>query len=115
MKLRVRPGISRRSFNKTLLLTLSLGPGVLGSAISAQTIAPMQIGIIGSGRIGGAVGLCWAEAGHRILFSSRHPDELTDLVGRAGSNASAGYPGDAAAFGDIVFIAVPYAALPQVG
>ena len=74
-----------------------------------------RIGIIGSGNIGGAVGLKWAEAGHEILFSSRHPEELTELVERAGPRTRAGLPAEAAAFGEVVLIAVPYAALPQVG
>ena len=52
----------------------------------------LRIGIIGSGRMGGAVGLKWAEAGHHIFFSSRHPEELTDLVTSAGENAQAGLP-----------------------
>ena len=51
-----------------------------------------RIGIIGSGNIGGAVGLKWAEAGHEILFSSRHPEELTELVERAGPRTRAGLP-----------------------
>ena len=76
---------------------------------------PLRIGIIGSGRIGGAVGLKWAEAGHHIFFSSRHPEELTDLVASAGEHAQAGLPDAAARFGDVILIAVPYAALPQVG
>ena len=56
--------------------------GRLGAAGARQ--AATRIGIIGSGNIGGAVGLKWAEAGHEILFSSRHPEELTELVERAG-------------------------------
>ena len=118
MQLKTNHRSSRRTFSKNLLVAgFSLGfrPGFFGSIINAQTIEPLKIGIIGSGRIGGAVGLRWAEAGHQILFSSRNPDGLTDLVRQAGANASAGYPADAATFGDIVFIAVPYAALPQVG
>ena len=75
----------------------------------------MRIGIIGSGQMGGAVGLQWAAAGHEILFSSRHPEELTGLVERAGPLARAGLPQDAAAFGEVVLIAVPYGVLPQVG
>lgn len=75
----------------------------------------MRIGVIGSGRIGGAVGLQWARAGHEILFSSRNPEELTELVERAGPGTRAGFPGEAAEFGEVVFIAVPYAALPQIG
>ncbi len=93
-------------------LPAAVGP--LPAAAGARQ-AVMRIGIIGSGNIGGAVGLKWAEAGHEILFSSRHPEELTELVERAGSRTRAGLPAEAAAFGEVVLIAVPYAALPQVG
>ncbi len=51
----------------------------------------------------------------RDLFSSRNPDQLAELVADAGSKAQAGLPGAAAAFGEVVLIAVPYGALPQVG
>jgi predicted dinucleotide-binding enzyme len=76
---------------------------------------PLRIGIIGSGRQGGALGLQLARAGHDIFFSSRHPDELKDLVAKAGPKARAGLPEEAARFGEVVLIAVPYGALPQVG
>jgi len=85
------------------------------SGVAGLRPAAPRIGVIGSGNIGGAVGLKWAEAGHELLFSSRHPEELTDLVERAGPAARAGTPAEAAEFGEVVFIAVPYAALPQVG
>ena len=96
-----------------LVLAPTLLPERLGAARAPQ--AALRIGIIGSGNIGGSVGLRWAEAGHEILFSSRHPEELTGLVERAGSRTHAGFPGEAAEFGEVVLIAVPYAALPQVG
>ena len=98
------------------VLAPGLLPGRLGASVVSGTLqVPLRIGIIGSGNIGGAVGLKWAEAGHEILFSSRHPEELTDLVAQAGPRARAGLPAEAAAFGEVVLIAVPYAALPQVG
>jgi predicted dinucleotide-binding enzyme len=81
----------------------------------AQGSGSLRIGIIGSGQIGGSVGLRWAEAGHQILFSSRNPDQLGELVARAGGNARAGYPQEAAEFGEVVLVAVPYGAMPQVG
>jgi predicted dinucleotide-binding enzyme len=112
------PNLSRRGFSRKLLIGsagLSLDFGNFASALAAQSNTPLNIGIIGSGRIGGAVGLRWAEAGHQILFSSRNPDRLSDLVEQAGGDTRAGYPRDAAEFGDIILIAVPYAALPQVG
>jgi len=74
-----------------------------------------KIGIIGSGHIGGTVGGLWAKAGHPVFFSSRHPEQLQDLVAHLGSLAQAGTVDQAIASSDIVFIAVPYGALPQIG
>jgi 8-hydroxy-5-deazaflavin:NADPH oxidoreductase len=82
--------------------------------IIVQTKHPLKIGIIGSGREGGGLGTYWAKYGNQVLFSSRHPEELKDLVARAGSNARAGSPQEAIAFGDVILLAVPYAAMPDV-
>jgi 8-hydroxy-5-deazaflavin:NADPH oxidoreductase len=68
----------------------------------------MEIGVIGSGHIGGTVGSLWTGAGHDVLFSSRHPDELADLAQRTG--AQTGSIPEAAAFGEVVLISVPWAA-----
>jgi len=75
----------------------------------------MKIGIIGAGHIGGTIGELWAKAGHPVFFSSRHPEELKDLVARLGPLAQAGTVDEAIGFGEVVFIAVPYGALPQIG
>ena len=104
--------ITRRGF------LVAGGALVLGSATATAqtpTTKPMKIGIIGSGRQGGAIGTLWAKVGHQIVFSSRNPDSLQALVAAAGPTALAGTPAQAAAFGDVVLIAVPYGALPQVG
>lgn len=94
----------------------SAGLAFASERLSAQTKgSPMKIGIIGSGNIGGTLGVLWAKAGHEVFFSSRHPDELGDLVKRAGPLAHAGMPREAAAFGEVVLISVPYGAVPQVG
>jgi predicted dinucleotide-binding enzyme len=105
---------SRRHFLRTV------GAAAAAAALAREGAAApargsRRIGIIGSGEQGGAVGLLWAKAGHEILFSSRHPEELAELVQRAGPRARAGLPQEAARFGDVVLIAVPYGALPQVG
>lgn len=75
----------------------------------------LKIGIIGAGRIGGTLGELWVKAGHEVLLSSRHPERLKDLADRLGPRARAGMPREAAVFGEIVLISVPYGALPQVG
>lgn len=69
----------------------------------------MKIGIIGSGRIGGALGKIWAAGGHQIMFSgSRDEQKLQALATKAGANASTGSPAQAAQFGDVVLLAVPW-------
>lgn len=75
----------------------------------------LRIGIVGSGHIGGTIGALWVKAGHPVLFSSRHPEELKDLVAGLGPLARAGTVAQAIAFGDVLFVAVPYGALPQLG
>jgi predicted dinucleotide-binding enzyme len=80
-----------------------------------QTSRPMKIGFIGSGNIGGAIGELLAKAGHEVFFSSRNPDNLKPLVARVGARARAGTPRDAIAFGDVVFLGVPYSSMAQIG
>jgi predicted dinucleotide-binding enzyme len=96
---------------------LILSAALLPTRSLAQTKsgAKMRIGIIGSGHIGGTIGGLWVKAGHPVLFSSRHPEELKDLVAGLGVLARAGSVDQAIAFGDVVFIAVPYGVLPQIG
>src|SRR5262249_6171870 len=77
--------------------------------------APLKIGIIGAGREGGALGTVFAKAGHPIMFSSRHPEQLKDRVARAGPLTKAGTVEQAVAFGDVVFLVVPYSAVEQIG
>ncbi|MGH7784039.1 MAG: NADPH-dependent F420 reductase, partial [Candidatus Binatia bacterium] len=75
----------------------------------------MKIGIIGSGNIGGTVGTLWVKAGYQVLFSSRNQENLKQLVDGLGPLARAGTVQQALAFGDVIFIGVPYGAYPQIG
>jgi predicted dinucleotide-binding enzyme len=104
---------SRRQF--VVVLVAAVLATLAGGRPSWAQSKPLKIGFIGSGRQGGAMGILFAKAGHQVLFSSRHPEELKDLVAKAGPNAKAGLPQEAATFGDVVVIAVPYGVLPQVG
>ena len=81
----------------------------------APAAAALKIGFIGAGREGGALGTLFAKAGHPVMFSSRHPETLADLVKSAGPNAKAGTVEEAVAFGDAIFLVVPYAAVEQIG
>jgi len=84
-------------------------------AASSASGPGMKIGIIGSGRIGGTLGGLWVKAGHEVLFSARNLDPVQKLVAGLGPMAHAGTPKEAAVFGDVILISVPYGALPQLG
>jgi predicted dinucleotide-binding enzyme len=83
--------------------------------VLAQGAPPLKIGMIGAGREGSALGTLWAKAGHQVMFSSRHPEELKSLVEGIGLAAQAGTVEQAVAFGDVVAIIVPYPAMQQIG
>ena len=104
--------ISRRHMLDVLAMALVLGPA---SKAMAQDASSLKLGMIGSGNEGGALGTIFAKLGHPVLFSSRHPEELKDLVATAGPNAKAGSVADAVAFADVVFVVVPYPAVEQIG
>lgn len=59
----------------------------------------MKIGIIGHGHVGTALGAGLKHAGHEIRYGSQHPTEPATK---------------AAAYGDVVILAVPYPAIPDV-
>ncbi len=73
-----------------------------------------KIGIVGSGNIGGTLGVLLAKAGNEVFFSSRHPDSLKELVMTAGPRARAGTVSDAIAFGDVIVLSVPLKAIPEL-
>ncbi|HLY55592.1 MAG TPA: NADPH-dependent F420 reductase [Stellaceae bacterium] len=75
----------------------------------------MHIGVIGAGWLGGTVGRQWVKAGHDVLFSSRNPATHAEIARRLGPHASVGTIRQAAGFGEVVLIAVPYSALPDLG
>lgn len=98
-------------------LALAVVAGLAGapSAARAEDARSVRIGIIGAGKIGGTLASLWVQAGHEVLLSSRHPAGLQGLAQSLGPRARVGTPREAAAFGDVVLISVPYGALPQIG
>jgi predicted dinucleotide-binding enzyme len=106
------------AFTRRALLPLCGVALVALAAFDASTVAaqePLKIGIIGTGRIGGALARHWVNAGHEVFVSSRHPEELEPLAKELGPRAHAGTPREAAAFGSVVLVSVPYGAMPQIG
>jgi len=103
---------SRRHVLEILAAAHILGPA---SKALAQGVSNLKIATIGAGAEGGALGTIFAKLGHPVMFSSRHPEQLKDLVAAAGPNARAGSVADAVAFGDVIFLVVPYTAVEQIG
>lgn len=105
-----KPG--RRVFLQTTAAALAWN--ALPYAALAQA-DKMRIGIVGSGRVGGAVGGAWVKAGHDVMFSSLDLEADKKLAASLGGGARAGTPREAAAFGTVILVSVPYSAMPSVG
>ncbi len=108
--------VNRRRF-VTLAATAALSLNALASLVHAADAGnePVRIGVIGSGNVGSALGRALVQAGHPVMFSSRHLDEDRKLAAQVGPNARAGTPEEAAAFAEVIVMAVPYRALPDLG
>ena len=105
-----------------VLRTLAIAVAAIGMAISAMpgraAAAPartLEIGIIGAGHMGGTLARLWAKAGYELMISSRHPAALEGLARSLGPRVRVGTPRQAAEFGSVVVMAVPYGVLPEVG
>jgi 8-hydroxy-5-deazaflavin:NADPH oxidoreductase len=107
---------TRRKFVNALAggLALSAAPGIAALG-QGSNLSKMKIATIGAGREGGALGTLFAKLGHPVMFSSRHPEELKRLVAAAGPTARAGTTAEAVAFGEVIFLVVPYTAVEQIG
>ena len=69
----------------------------------------MQIGIIGAGKMGGTLGRLWAAKGHAVMFGSRDPAKAKAQAAEI-PRASGGSIDDAAAFGQVVLLGIPWRA-----
>ncbi len=72
----------------------------------------MRIGIIGAGNIGRAVATRLVTAGHEVMLSNaRGPETIAGLEQSLGPGATVGTTEEAAAYGDVVLVAIPLHAI----
>lgn len=73
----------------------------------------MKIGILGTGHMASSLAQHWAEKGHHIFFGSRTPEKAVALAGSIGHGAKGGSVSEAAAFGDVLLLGVPWDSAEQ--
>ena len=66
----------------------------------------MNVGIVGTGNMGRALGLGWARAGHPVLFGSADPGKAAAVAAAGTDSTRAGDLDAAAAFGDVILYTV---------
>lgn len=103
--------LSRRKF---LQIAAALGALPFAPLLGAAD-GRLKIGTVGSGRVGAALGGAWIKAGHEVMFSSLDLEHDKKLAASLGPNARAGTSREAATFGEVLLVSVPYSALPSVG
>lgn len=76
----------------------------------------MRVGVLGAGNIGGTLGTIWAGKGHEVTFGVRDPQrpDVRDLLAAAGPRARAASIAEAAAFGEVLVLAVHWPAVQEV-
>ncbi|MEM8860986.1 MAG: NAD(P)-binding domain-containing protein [Chloroflexota bacterium] len=74
----------------------------------------MNIAIIGSGNVGGAIGTKWVQAGHRVIYGIREMNErVQQRLAEADGRAEAKPIAEAIGASDVVLLAIPGMALDQ--
>jgi predicted dinucleotide-binding enzyme len=74
----------------------------------------MRIGVLGMGKVGGVLGRRWAEVGHQVVFGVRDPADKQKQAEATAAKASVAPVKEAAAHGEVVLLAVPWRAVPEV-
>lgn len=75
----------------------------------------MKIALLGGGNVGGALGTAWSRHGHEVYFGVRDPDaaDMQKTLAACGNGARAGALSEAAAFGEIIVVALPWSAVEE--
>ncbi|MCL4870344.1 MAG: NADPH-dependent F420 reductase [Anaerolineae bacterium] len=76
----------------------------------------MRIALIGTGNVGQALGVRWAQLGHEVIFVTRDPgsEKVQKILAEAGAGVRAMRVGEAAAAAPIIVLATPWNAVQSV-
>lgn len=76
----------------------------------------MNIGIIGAGNIGGALGRIWSAKGHSVIFGVRNPlaPRVQTVLEESEQRATAALIKEAALRSDVIVLATPWEAVGEV-
>jgi hypothetical protein len=96
---------------RLLTLAAALAATFGGTISMAETVA-----VLGTGRVGAALGPQFAKHGATVIYGSRDPAraEVRELVARTGGGASAASQAEAVAKADVVVLALPWKATEEV-
>lgn len=74
----------------------------------------MKIGIIGTGDVGGTLGMRWRQKGHEIMFGvrNRQSQSVQKLI-QLDKNLEFGEIMETVAFGDVIVLAVPWTSIEE--
>ncbi|MDJ0928175.1 MAG: NADPH-dependent F420 reductase [Gammaproteobacteria bacterium] len=107
-----QPTKVRKSLVMTLIVPIVFGSLAMPSAASESqaSTATATIAVIGTGRVGSALGPRFARLGHPVVYGSRDPsaDKVQTLVRDSGDNARAATAAQAASDADIIVLAIPW-------
>ena len=73
----------------------------------------MEIAIIGAGNVGTALAIGLTQAGHNVTISAGQPEHAQEVARAAGARAATSN-GDAVRNAELVILAVPFTAAPEV-
>ena len=76
----------------------------------------MKIAVLGAGNIGGTLGKKWLASGHEVMFGvrDRQSAKTQAALEATGGKIRAVEMGEALRFGEVVLLAIPHAAVPEL-
>ena len=97
-------------------LVIGLVAAVPAMSCAADTVAAENVAVIGTGRMGTAIGGQLARLGYQVIYGSRDPasERVGALLAEIGRGASADTQAGAAAQADLVVLAVPWRPAEQI-